>query len=98
MAPSAPISFVREECVEELRRLKEWAIKVKLGSTVDKTEGYSAGTIAERVNDIHKMFLDPEVKAIIATIGGYNANDLLDKLDYELIKRITINCLSAIAI
>ena len=31
------------------------------------------------------MFADPEVRAIVCTIGGYNANQLLELLDYELI-------------
>lgn len=88
VAPSAPVSAF---CPRRMRRgietIERMGYKVKLGKTVDKAEDYTAGTIAERVNDIHKMFLDPEVKAIMTTIGGYNANDLLDKLDYELIRK-----------
>ncbi len=87
VAPSAPVSAF---CPRRMRRgieaIERMGYKVKLGSTVNKIEEYSAGTIAERVDDIHKMFIDPEVKAIIATIGGYNTNDLLEKLDYNLIR------------
>ena len=88
VAPSAPVSFF---CPRRMQRgieaIERMGYKIKLGNTVDKVEDYSAGTMAERVDDIHNMFLDSKVKAIIATIGGYTANDLLDKLDYELIKR-----------
>lgn len=36
--------------------------------------------------DIHDAFGDPNVKAIIAGIGGYNTNQLLKSIDYSLIK------------
>jgi muramoyltetrapeptide carboxypeptidase LdcA involved in peptidoglycan recycling len=39
-----------------------------------------------RCSEIHNAFSDPEVKAIICTIGGLSANELLRHLDYELIK------------
>lgn len=35
------------------------------------------------------MFDDDEVKAIVCTIGGHNSNQLLEFLDYELIKQHT---------
>ncbi|WP_079529227.1 S66 family peptidase [Halobacillus hunanensis] len=42
-------------------------------------------TIEQRVSDIHEAFRDQEVKAILTTIGGYNSNQLLQYLDYNLI-------------
>lgn len=87
VAPSAPISaFCPRRIHRGVKTIERMGYKVKLGNTVNKIEEYSAGTAKERADDIHKMFLDPDVKAIMATIGGYNANDLLDKLDYNLIK------------
>jgi len=47
---------------------------------------YSSGTVEERVNDIHGMFATPEIKAIFFSVGGGTAIDLVEKLDYELIK------------
>jgi muramoyltetrapeptide carboxypeptidase len=37
------------------------------------------------VADLHAMFADPEVRAIICTIGGFNANQLFELLDFDLI-------------
>jgi muramoyltetrapeptide carboxypeptidase len=86
VSPSAPIAGY---CPKRLERgvhvLEVLGYKVKIGENVSKISGYTAGTVAERVSDIHNMFTDKEVRAIIATIGGYSANDLLDKLDYKLI-------------
>ncbi|OBT95290.1 hypothetical protein VE01_06597 [Pseudogymnoascus verrucosus] len=44
-------------------------------------------TVLHRCNEIHSAFRDPEVKAIICTIGGPSANELLPHLDYDLIKK-----------
>jgi muramoyltetrapeptide carboxypeptidase LdcA involved in peptidoglycan recycling len=43
-------------------------------------------TVLLRCREIHNAFRDPEVKAIICTIGGFSANELLPHLDYDLIK------------
>jgi muramoyltetrapeptide carboxypeptidase LdcA involved in peptidoglycan recycling len=38
------------------------------------------------VSDLHAFFRDPAVRAIITTIGGDHANELLPLLDYDLIR------------
>ena len=40
-----------------------------------------------RVADLHAAFLDDSVDAILATIGGFNSNELLPYLDYDLITK-----------
>jgi muramoyltetrapeptide carboxypeptidase len=47
---------------------------------------YSAGTTQQRVADFHWALENPEVKAIVFSCGGQTAIDLVDKLDYQLIK------------
>ncbi|HOH18697.1 MAG TPA: LD-carboxypeptidase, partial [Bacilli bacterium] len=49
--------------------------------------GYLAGSDELRTSDLHEMFLDEEVKAILCLKGGYGCSRLVDKLDYELIKQ-----------
>lgn len=39
----------------------------------------------EKVDDLHAAFTDSKVKAILAAIGGFNSNQLLDKIDCKLI-------------
>jgi muramoyltetrapeptide carboxypeptidase len=60
--------------------------RLKVGANAMKEWGYLAGTDEERVEDIHNMFLDREVKLIICLRGGYGASRLLDKIDYSIIK------------
>jgi muramoyltetrapeptide carboxypeptidase len=56
---------------------------------------YSAGTTAQRLDDLHAAFADPSVRAIICNRGGYGSAELLPGLDLELIRanpKILIGC------
>lgn len=57
------------------------------GEHILKTYGYLAGTDEERVSDLHRMFANPEVKAIMCIRGGYGTPRLLSLVDYRLIAR-----------
>ena len=70
-----------------IQALQKLGYKVKVGKNARKVHGHKAGTPEERVEDLHQMFEDNEVKAIITTIGGYNSNEMLDLMDYRLIER-----------
>lgn len=48
---------------------------------------YTSDTPENRAQDIHTLFADPQVKAIIAAIGGDHACQLLPLLDFDLIRR-----------
>jgi muramoyltetrapeptide carboxypeptidase len=81
---SSPDEFSRVE--RGVKYLESLGYKVKIGANIGKYHGYLAGTDQERVDDIHSMFKDKNVKAIFTLRGGYGAFRLLDKIDYRLIK------------
>jgi len=62
-------------------------LKPKFGKNVRKRNGYLGGSIDERLDDLHAMFADPSVDAIFAIRGGYGAAQLLDRIDYALLRR-----------
>ena len=70
-----------------IKFLENLGLKVKIGKNVFKRHYYSAGTVKERLSDIHEAFRNKKIKAVIMSIGGSTANNLLDGLDFELIKR-----------
>ncbi|BBP88708.1 hypothetical protein BsIDN1_23260 [Bacillus safensis] len=39
------------------------------------------------MEDLHGMFQDPEVKAVICACGGYGTGRLAEVIDYDLIRR-----------
>ena len=56
-------------------------------NTIDENWDYmGSSSIEKRVEDIHTAFKDNTVKAILTVIGGFNSNQLLKYLDYDLIK------------
>ena len=61
--------------------------KTRISSHALGRWGYYSGTDNERVTDIHSMFADPGIRAIITTRGGSGCNRLLPLLDYSLIKQ-----------
>ncbi len=67
--------------------LESLGYQVKIGKNVGNYHGYLAGTDEQRVNDLHDMFADKSVKAIICVRGGYGSPRLLDKIDFRLIAR-----------
>lgn len=64
-----------------------------LGFRVSFSEHYlesdmlSSSSIKSRVADLHAAFADDSVDAILATIGGFNSNELLPYIDYDLIAK-----------
>jgi muramoyltetrapeptide carboxypeptidase len=67
--------------------LRFFGLRAKLGRYVARGSGHVTRTVSERVDDLHAMFRDPEVKAVFCIRGGYGSMQLLDKLDYDLIRR-----------
>jgi muramoyltetrapeptide carboxypeptidase len=69
------------------RTMKYFGLKMKLGRNVGRRDGYLGGTDQERLDDLHDMFRDPEVKAVFAIRGGYGSTHLLDRIDYGLLRK-----------
>lgn len=70
-----------------LRTIDYFGLKPKMGRNVRKRTGYLGGTVQERIDDLHAAFSDPEVKAVFCIRGGYGSAQLLDSINYELIRK-----------
>lgn len=67
--------------------LKGFGFKVVLGKTLSEKYGYFAGTDELRAGELHAFFADKTIKGLFCMKGGWGCARLLDKLDFELIKR-----------
>jgi muramoyltetrapeptide carboxypeptidase len=91
IAPASPPRS--EERVEKaVGYLERQGYRVEIGKHLydaakSQDLGYLAASDENRVADIHAMFANPDVKAIMALRGGYGTIRLLDRLDYDLIKK-----------
>jgi muramoyltetrapeptide carboxypeptidase len=62
-------------------------LNVRLGTNALAQQGYLAGTDQERARDLEKAFLDPEIRAIFCTRGGYGLARLLERFDTQVAAR-----------
>lgn len=84
VAPASPVD--EGEVMKAAKGLVEMGFNIKLGhSCFEKYGGYLAGTPKLRASDIHAMFSDQDIDAIICLRGGYGSPQILDLLDYQLI-------------
>lgn len=66
-------------------RLEAMGFRVSFGHFVDDVDHLSSATTEKRLSDLHAAFADPSVDGILTAIGGYNSNDLLPGIDWDLI-------------
>ncbi len=85
VSPASPM--IEERLKKGIAYLKEKGFRVLVGDHVHDRWGYLAGNDQARVADLHAMFANPEVKAIVSTRGGYGTPRLLTLLDYDLIRQ-----------
>jgi muramoyltetrapeptide carboxypeptidase len=87
IAPSRTMKIISQECRElATEHLESLGLRVSFGTHVEEADRFLSARVAHRVADLHDAFSDPEVKGILTVIGGFNANQLLAELDYDLIK------------
>ena len=74
----------------ELNRLSGYlrgrGYQVKVAAGVTERLGYYAGTPERRAAGVMAMFADPEVAMVLPATGGTGAHQLIDRLDYDLIR------------
>lgn len=90
IAPSTGIKIIGADCRQIAKeRFEEMGLKVSFGknTTDDNFDMFGSSAVQKRVADIMDAFQDKNVKAIFTIIGGFNSNQVLSFLDYEVIKQ-----------
>lgn len=88
VASGNSITRAGEETIQRgYSRLKEMGFKIVEAPNLRKQYGHTADTIQERVAALHEFFEDPKIDAIMAFWGGFQSHQLLEYLDYNLIKK-----------
>lgn len=89
ISPSRSMHILGDVTVDlATKKLEEMGFKVTYGKSSYnyENESYGCASIDERVEDLHEAFKDKNVKAILTSIGGFNVNQILDYIDYDLIR------------
>jgi muramoyltetrapeptide carboxypeptidase len=84
----APASNLDKDRVSlAAKRLEELGFKVRIPENLFRKKGFLGGSDDERAGELMAAFANPEVKAIMPGTGGYGTTRILDKLDYDVIRR-----------
>lgn len=70
-----------------INRIEKFGFTLSFGKNVNEEDEFNSSSINSRIEDLHDAFGDNDVDAILTVIGGYNSNQLLDYIDYDLIKK-----------
>ena len=88
IAPSRNLTEVRQDVHHHaIDFWRNEGYNLTFSKNCRETNKFHSSSIASRVEDIHEAFIDPNVKMIITCLGGFNANQLLHHLDYDLIAK-----------
>jgi muramoyltetrapeptide carboxypeptidase LdcA involved in peptidoglycan recycling len=89
IAPSRSMAILTEEThhAASAARLAELGLRVSFGTRVRELDDFGSSPVASRVADLHEAFADPSVRGVMSIIGGFNANQLLRFIDWDLVAK-----------
>jgi len=85
-ARSLGMSWIQEVKEKAIIKFEAIGLKLTFGKHVNEINEFDSSLIESRIEDLHDAFRDENVKLIITVIGGFNSNQLLKYIDYNLIK------------
>lgn len=88
IAPSSSLATIAPAIVKIAQeRLESFGLRVTFGAHVREKDMLGSSPIASRLADLHAAFADQRVKMVMCARGGFNANQLLSGIDFNLIKK-----------
>lgn len=86
LCPAGPVRDVRL-LQAGIQRINDLGFAVKVRGPVEAGNGYLADSDARRADNLHGLWSDDKVKAVLAIRGGYGCLRLIEHLDMELFRR-----------
>lgn len=89
IAPSRNANILSDETIEIAKStLENMGFVVTFGKSIRNCFDalYDTASVEDRVNDLMDAFKDKNVKGILTVIGGFNVNQIIDSLDYDVIR------------
>ena len=84
ISPAGPVN--KPDLQAGLKKLKTSGFKIRIAPHVYNTKGYLAGEDEARLDDLHAMFRNQDIKAVLCARGGYGSMRLLEGIQYDLIR------------
>lgn len=75
---------VRQIAIE---KFKKYDFNITFSRNIEVIDEWKTSSIKQRLDDLHEAFEDSSVKCILTAIWGNSASQLLNHIDYNLIKK-----------
>lgn len=85
LAPASP--FDKDEFNRGVGILKSMGFEVFLPPGLFASKGYLAGDDSHRADLLNDLFKLPQIKAVMCARGGYGSARILNKIDYESVRK-----------
>ena len=77
-SPSSPATHFAPQRFQRAKTyLHAKGFELVAGALTGNSDHYRSGSIQQRANELNSLIRDPQVRCIMATIGGNNSNSLL---------------------
>ena len=87
VSPAVSLGFIPGDQKSTAReRLEGLGFRLSFSRNAEVLDRFDSSPVTARVDDLHEAFADPGVQGMLTTLGGYNSNQLLGYLDYDLIQ------------
>ncbi len=87
IAPSDSLHFMSQEKRQiATSQLQSMGLNVVFANNVEEYNEFDSSSVSSRVSDLHQAFSDNTIQGIICAYGGYNSNQLLRYIDWNIIQ------------
>ena len=87
VAPARSASDIDERVLDRAKAaLESLGLKVTFSKNAFSQSQRGCPTDDEKVEDLQEAFMDENVRCILAAIGGFNSNQMLGKINWQIIK------------
>ena len=87
-ALSRSLGMICEENIKLAKdKLNSLGYNVKFSKNAQVKDEFISSSISKRISDFHNAIKDNNVDIILSVLGGYNSNQLLKYIKYDLIKK-----------
>lgn len=87
IAPALSHAIITQDVRNVIKkRFDDLGLELSFGKHAEEIDDFNSSSVDSRISDLHEAFKDSSVKAIFSVIGGSNCNQLLDHIDWDIIK------------
>lgn len=88
VAPARSFKILSQETIDRaIERLQALGLTVVLWKHVAECDQFLSSSVESRVEDLHDAFRDSSIAWIFSVVGWFSTNQILDYIDYDLIKQ-----------